>query len=222
MVELSMGQGVSASWDRHREDFRRGSAYGIDGDPGDAHRPEEGEDVGVVDDAVDHRGGDGLVSEDAAPAGERQVAGEDQRGVFVAGGDELEEQVRGVLLEGEVADLVDDDQPVAAQPGELLGSRPARWASVRRVTQSVAVANSTRCPCRAAAIPARWRGGSSRCRAGRAARRCGPRSGTPPRPGRRSGCGWRVGRRSRSPPASWPRRTRRRGSAVGHRRRCGR
>ena len=45
----------------------------------------EGEDVGVVDDAVDHRGGDGLVAEDAAPAGERQVAGEDQRGVFVAG-----------------------------------------------------------------------------------------------------------------------------------------
>ena len=33
----------------------------------------EGEDVGVVDDAVDHRGGDGLVAEHAAPAGERQV-----------------------------------------------------------------------------------------------------------------------------------------------------
>jgi hypothetical protein len=45
----------------------------------------EGQDVGVVDDAVDHRGGDGLVAEDAAPAAERQVAGEDQRGVFVAG-----------------------------------------------------------------------------------------------------------------------------------------
>jgi len=27
----------------------------------------EGEDVGVVDDPVDHRGGNGLVSEDAAP-----------------------------------------------------------------------------------------------------------------------------------------------------------
>ncbi len=80
----------------------------------------EGEDVGVVDDAVDHRGGDGLVAEDAAPAGERQVAGQDERGVFVAGGDELEEQVRGVLLEGQVADLVDDDQSVAAQLGELL------------------------------------------------------------------------------------------------------
>ena len=44
----------------------------------------EGEDVGVVDDPVDHGCGDGLVSEDASPAGERQVAGEDEGCVFVA------------------------------------------------------------------------------------------------------------------------------------------
>ena len=73
-----------------------------------------------MDDAVDHRGGDGLVAEDAAPAAEGQVGCEDQRGVFVAAGHELEEQVRGVLLEGQVADLVDDDQPVAPQPGQLV------------------------------------------------------------------------------------------------------
>jgi hypothetical protein len=41
--------------------------------------------------------------------------------VLVAGADELEEQVRGVLLEGQVADLVDDDQRVATQPGQLGG-----------------------------------------------------------------------------------------------------
>jgi hypothetical protein len=44
----------------------------------------EGDDFCVVDDAVDHGGGDGLVSEDVSPAGEGQVAGEDERGVFVA------------------------------------------------------------------------------------------------------------------------------------------
>lgn len=60
----------------------------------------EGDDVGVVDDAVDHRGGDDLVSEDAGPGAEWQVAGQDQRGVFVPGGDQLEEEVRGVLVEG--------------------------------------------------------------------------------------------------------------------------
>ena len=38
----------------------------------------EGEDVGVVDDAVDHRCCDGLVAEYAAPAREWQIGGEDQ------------------------------------------------------------------------------------------------------------------------------------------------
>ena len=37
------------------------------------------------------------------------------RGSFVAGGDELEEQVGGFGFEGDVADFVDDDQRVAAE-----------------------------------------------------------------------------------------------------------
>ena len=45
-------------------------------------------------------------------------------GPLVAGGDELEEQVGGLGLEGDVADLVDDEQRVAAEPGEL-GLQPA-------------------------------------------------------------------------------------------------
>ena len=44
----------------------------------------EVDDVGVVDDAVDYRGGDGEVAEDVSPAGEGRVAGHDQRRVFVA------------------------------------------------------------------------------------------------------------------------------------------
>jgi len=55
----------------------------------------------------------------AVSLGEWRGAGEDQRCVFVARRDALE-QVLGVLLEGKVADLVDDDQPVAAQPRGLL------------------------------------------------------------------------------------------------------
>jgi hypothetical protein len=39
----------------------------------------------VVDDPVDRSGGDGLVAEHTSPAAEGQVAGQDQRGVFVAG-----------------------------------------------------------------------------------------------------------------------------------------
>ena len=70
----------------------------------------QGDDLGVVDEAVDHGGGDDVVAEDLAPAAEGLVAGDDQRGSFVAAGDQLEEQVRGFGFEGDVADLVDDQQ----------------------------------------------------------------------------------------------------------------
>src|SRR5438067_557530 len=70
----------------------------------------EAEDFGVVDEPVDHGGGDGLVAEDLAPGGEGLVAGDDQRGALVAGADEREHQVGGVGVEGDVADLIDDEQ----------------------------------------------------------------------------------------------------------------
>ena len=38
--------------------------------------------------------------------GERQVRGQDQGGVFVAAGDQLEEQVGGVLFERDVAEFL--------------------------------------------------------------------------------------------------------------------
>src|SRR3954454_6989143 len=79
----------------------------------------EGEDLGVVDEAVDHGGGHDVVGEDLAPAPERLVAGADEGGAFVAGRDELEEQVRRLGLERDVADLVDDQQRVAAEADQL-------------------------------------------------------------------------------------------------------
>src|SRR4051794_494644 len=71
--------------------------------------------TGVVDEAVDHGGGDDVVAEDLAPAAEDLVAGDDQGGSLVAGGHQLEEQVRGFGFEGDVADFVDHQQGVAAQ-----------------------------------------------------------------------------------------------------------
>ena len=61
----------------------------------------------MVDEAVDHGGGDHVVAEDLAPAAERLVGGDDEAGSFVAAGDDLEEQVGGLGLERDVADLVD-------------------------------------------------------------------------------------------------------------------
>jgi len=62
-------------------------------------RAPTGEDLGVVDEAVDHGGGDDLVAEHLGPATEGQVAGDQDRAGLVAGSDELEEQVRGVGVE---------------------------------------------------------------------------------------------------------------------------
>jgi hypothetical protein len=79
----------------------------------------EGDDVGVVDEPVDHGGGNDVVAEHLAPPAEGLVAGDDETGSFVAAGDELEEQVGRFGLEGDVADFIDDQQWVTAQPGEL-------------------------------------------------------------------------------------------------------
>ena len=85
----------------------------------DGLRSVGGDDFGVVYEAVDHGRGDDVVAEHFAPAAEGFVGGDDQRGPFVAAGDQLEEQVGGFGLERDVADLVDDDQWVAAQAGQL-------------------------------------------------------------------------------------------------------
>ena len=70
-----------------------------------------------------------------------------RRGPFVAGGDELEEQVRGFGFEGDVADLVDDEQRDSGRAWTSSAcSRPAWWASARRATHSAAVANSDPVP----------------------------------------------------------------------------
>ena len=53
----------------------------------------------MVDEPVDHRGGGDLVAEDFAPPAERVVAGDDERGPFVAAADELEEQGRCLGVE---------------------------------------------------------------------------------------------------------------------------
>src|SRR3954467_11154583 len=74
----------------------------------------------MVDEAIDEGGGDHGVAEDLAPALEAAVAGDDDRAAFVAARDEREEQVGGLALEREVADLVDDEQPVTVQAPEFV------------------------------------------------------------------------------------------------------
>ena len=85
----------------------------------------EVDDFGVVDQAVDHGGGDGVVTEDFAPAAEGFVGGDDEAGPLVAGGDELEEQVGGLALERTDADA----NASAPTAGPATPSSPARRGS---------------------------------------------------------------------------------------------
>ena len=79
----------------------------------------------VVHESVDQGRGDHRVAEDLAPGFEPAVAGDDDAAAFVAAGDQGEEEVRGLAFEGEVADLVDDQQLVALEALKFLVERVA-------------------------------------------------------------------------------------------------
>jgi len=79
-----------------------------------------GDELGVVNEPVDHGAGDDVVAEYFSPAAEGFVAGDDQRCPFVAVGYLFEEQVRGFGFEGDVADFVDDQQRIAAEADQFL------------------------------------------------------------------------------------------------------
>ena len=64
----------------------------------------------MVGEAVDEGDGAGGVGEDGVPLLEGQVGGEEQGAVLVAAADELEEEVGGAGVVGEVSDLIDDEQ----------------------------------------------------------------------------------------------------------------
>ena len=53
----------------------------------------------MVEHAVEHRGGNHLVAEDVPPLRDGLVGGDEHAAALVAAADELEEQVRGLLLE---------------------------------------------------------------------------------------------------------------------------
>ena len=121
---------------------------------------------------------------------------------LVAAGDELEEQVRRFGFEWDVADLVDHEQRVAAQPHEF-GLQPSAVCGRRRACRPIGwrwrTAPGARLGSRGS--PARSPGGFSRCRVGRGRSRSPCRRRSPRWRGGRSGRVSVRGRgRSRTPP----------------------
>ena len=112
----------------------------------------------MVENAVENRGGNHLVAEDVAPLRDGLIGGDEHAASFVASADELKNQVSGLLLEGEVAQFVDDEQLGLGVERDLVGEFALRLRT-RELSSEVAVTNSTECPASTAARPspiARW------------------------------------------------------------------
>ena len=91
------------------------------------------DDDGVVKEPVQQgRGHDGI-TKNLAPLGKTAIGGEDHGAFFVAGVDELEEQIATAGSDRQVADLIDDQKREAAEE-PALASTPTRSARVVKYT----------------------------------------------------------------------------------------
>ena len=78
------------------------------------------DDDGVVKEPVQEGRGDDGIIKNFAPFGKAAIGGEDHGALFVAGVDELEEQIAAAGNDGQVADFVDDEQGKSAEEPDLL------------------------------------------------------------------------------------------------------
>ena len=72
----------------------------------------------MVQQAIENGGGHHRVAEDRAPLPDGAVRGDQHAAALVSAGDELEEQVRRIRVERQVAELVDDQQLRLGEEGE--------------------------------------------------------------------------------------------------------
>ena len=93
----------------------------------------------VMQDAVQDCGGDGDVGEDLIPLREGLVGSKDGRGLLIAPGDELEEQVRALNVHGKIADLINDEHPVLGQHLELVRQAVLKMSLLELFNELVAV-----------------------------------------------------------------------------------
>jgi len=59
---------------------------------------------------IEDRRSEDVIAEDLAPLTDKLVGGDEQAALLVAASDELEEEMRRSLLEGQIAELVEDEE----------------------------------------------------------------------------------------------------------------
>jgi len=64
----------------------------------------------MMQDPVKDGGGDDRIAKDLIPLAEASVGGQDQCPPFIASGYELEEQMRSMAIDGDIADFVNDQK----------------------------------------------------------------------------------------------------------------
>src|ERR1700694_2522083 len=83
----------------------------------------------MVEQAIEERGGDDGVAEDLAPFGEAAVRGQDHGAFLVASIDELEEQVAASGDNGQISDLIHDQERSPAKEANALAQLPFAFGS---------------------------------------------------------------------------------------------
>ena len=73
------------------------------------------DDIAVMGQAIEQRGGHLGVAEDARPFAEGEVGGDDDRGALVEPADEVEQELAAGLSEWQIAEFVEDDEVHAGQ-----------------------------------------------------------------------------------------------------------
>jgi hypothetical protein len=76
------------------------------------------DDVAVVREAIEQRGGHLWIAEDTRPFTKGKIGGDDYRGTLVEAADSVEQQLPASLGEGQIAEFVEDDE---VQTGEIIG-----------------------------------------------------------------------------------------------------
>src|SRR5712691_4845250 len=91
--------------------------------------------VAVVQEPVEDRRSENVVAEDLAPLPDELVGGDEKAALLVAASDELEEEMRRSLLEGQIAELVDDQELGLGVEGELVGELAVELGAGERTEQ---------------------------------------------------------------------------------------